>query len=641
MDIPKELVPLLSCNLCGLFYAAQGGRVPKMLSCQHCYCKDCLDNELLWPAGPSGGAQWACGKCGVRTKVEPELLPEPEPIMYLIRNLRALKLGQVMMAMQEGHSRTTPLTVDVGAAATAHTSWLDDVGVSRFLSNSSEQCLTHGRPNTTWCHNCRHLMCIACSELAAHFQHQLTHHPNLRELVHQLLCNEMDKVKRAYKDADALAGHDMAMLRDLFDACHQLQNHVRREMVMHKPSTTSFHMREWWVRSDTLLNHLSREGALGAYELHQLLSRASVQVKLCRKQLLQMRFQSQLRAIIQENGMQVLTFQQLNDRLLDLQRCRSPPQDIAGAGAGAAGAVAPALMLTNYCIYTYWQQMQQEVMQRPQEQSPLLPMSSLWQMEPLKQAPAANLNFPHPAAQLFNNDYNRLNLGLLLGQNNAQAQPQSLGSSVVQQHGQGQGQGHGHSQATVGLVSIGRLPSVHCYPIYYMDMEIAGQLVGRVLIEVNTDAAPRMAENFGSLMRQDRGFGYRGCVVFQAWGTESIITGDFESQNGRGGHAAFEERFFMPDNTGLACNRGAVGMRRSQRRHDHYGLVGSQFRVLLNEHQTFTAIFGYIIDGIEMIDRIAATGNPLGRPGMRSIIKACGVYRPEGNKKRPDQSFAP
>ncbi|XP_041450897.1 uncharacterized protein LOC111065216 isoform X2 [Drosophila obscura] len=455
MDIPKELVPLLSCNMCGHLYAVEGRRVPKMLDCRHCYCKDCLDKELLWALGPSSGPEWVCGICGVRTKLEPEKLPEPESIMYLIRNLRALELGQAMMAMQADHRHTTTQTVDGGTAAgTAATSWLDDICVTRFLANSSEHCLTHGRPNTTWCHTCRLLMCIACSEVASHFMHKLSHHLDLRELVKQLLGNEMDKIKRAFKEANALAGHDLAMLRDIFEACHQLQKHVGREMLTHKPSLAAFHMNDWWVRSETLLNRLSSEGVLGDYELHQLLGRASVQVKLFHKQLSQMHFQSQLRAIIHENGMQVLSFELLNKRLLHLQRSPTPPQATVEAGGG----VAPALMLTNYCIYTYWQQMQQEVLLAPrQEQSLLLPMISPSLMAPLVPAPSAscsssnssnflNCNFPHPAAQLFNNDYNRLNLWLQLGQNNAQAQPQPqhpTTPSVVYQHG--------HSHATVRL----------------------------------------------------------------------------------------------------------------------------------------------------------------------------------------------
>ncbi|EDW34251.1 GL22150 [Drosophila persimilis] len=654
MDIPSELLPLLSCTLCGRLYSEEGRHVPKLLSCQHCYCRDCLDKELLWSL-PCNGREWICGRCGMSTKVEPDMLPEPEYIMYLIRNLRALQLGQVMMAMQAGP--TSPQAVEAGAAKpipepATMAGWMDDVCVNRFLTNSCEHCLIHGLPNTTWCHNCRHLMCRGCANGAAHSEHQLTCHMDFSELVHQLLSNEMDKIKRACSEVDALARRDMAMLRVLFEGCHQLQNTVRKEILGHKPSMVVLHMRDWLMRSETMLSRLWGEGALGVYEMHQLLGRASAKVKLFRKQVLHLQFQYNMRAIIQENGMHLLTFELLNERILGLQRNPNPnpPQGIPGDG------VPPALVMINYCIYNYWQQMQQQVLLVPRQEHPphhsqprhehslMLPINNLWQIAPLEPAPSTSgsshsfltHNYPHPAAQLFNNDYNRLNLGLLLGQNNAQAQQHH-------QHQQGSGMrqhGHGHGTA-IGLVSIGRLPSVHCYPIYYMDMEIAGRLAGRVLIEVNKDAAPRMAENFGSLIRQDRGFGYRGCVVFQTWGNESIITGDFESQNGRGGHAAFEERFFQPDNSRLKSHRGAVGMRRSQKRHDHHGLVGSQFRVLLNEHQIFTAIFGYIIDGIEMIDRIAATGNPIGRPGVRSIIKDCGLYCPVGTENRSDQPLPP
>lgn len=139
-----------------------------------------------------------------------------------------------------------------------------------------------------------------------------------------------------------------------------------------------------------------------------------------------------------------------------------------------------------------------------------------------------------------------------------------------------------------------------------------------------------MAENFGALIRHDFGFGYRGCRIFQAWEDESIISGDFETNNGRGGHSAFVQRYFMPEDTGLVAFRGTVGMRRGQKRQDNGGYVGSQFRLVLNEMRSFTAIFGYIIQGIEVVEKIAATGDFIGRPAVRTVIRNCGEYRLNG-----------
>ncbi|CAK1596666.1 unnamed protein product [Parnassius mnemosyne] len=133
-----------------------------------------------------------------------------------------------------------------------------------------------------------------------------------------------------------------------------------------------------------------------------------------------------------------------------------------------------------------------------------------------------------------------------------------------------------------------------------------------------------MARNFKVLATGELGVGYRGCSVFQCWENESVITGDYELNNGRGGRSAFEESYFMPDDTKMAAVRGSVGMRRSQKRHDNLGLVGSQFRIVLREMRGFTAIFACVVEGLEIVDRLSRTGDSSGKPQSTILIASCG-----------------
>lgn len=94
----------------------------------------------------------------------------------------------------------------------------------------------------------------------------------------------------------------------------------------------------------------------------------------------------------------------------------------------------------------------------------------------------------------------------------------------------------------------------------------------------------------------EAGMGYKGCQIFQCWEGESVITGDFELNNGRGGRSIFEEPYFLPDDTKLMAVRGTVGMRRTQKRHDNLGMVGSQFRIILQEMRGFTGKLIVTID---------------------------------------------
>ncbi|XP_055539065.1 uncharacterized protein LOC129726426 isoform X2 [Wyeomyia smithii] len=202
----------------------------------------------------------------------------------------------------------------------------------------------------------------------------------------------------------------------------------------------------------------------------------------------------------------------------------------------------------------------------------------------------------------------------------------SLVPSSAQQQVQKQVQAAAAAAAAVGS-SLLCNPSVHVYPIYYFNIEINGQPFGRILIEVRSDVAPKMAKNFGALCTGELGFGYKGCSIFQCWENESIITGDFELNNGRGGRSVFEEGFFMPDDTKILAIRGSVGMRRSQKRHDNMGLVGSQFRIILREMRGFTGIFAFVVEGLELVEKISQAGDSAGKPQSNVLIVNCGKWQ--------------
>jgi len=161
--------------------------------------------------------------------------------------------------------------------------------------------------------------------------------------------------------------------------------------------------------------------------------------------------------------------------------------------------------------------------------------------------------------------------------------------------------------------------------MYYFDIEVNGASFGRLVIETRPDVAPKMSKNFEILTVGDaNGCSYKGCSIFQCWEGESVITGDFELNNGRGGKSIYEECYFMPDDTKFPAVRGAVGMRRTQKRHDNMGMVGSQFRVILQEMRGFTAIFGHVVNGIDLVEKMASFGDQTGKPSKTFVISSCG-----------------
>ncbi len=185
----------------------------------------------------------------------------------------------------------------------------------------------------------------------------------------------------------------------------------------------------------------------------------------------------------------------------------------------------------------------------------------------------------------------------------------------------------------MSMMNVGMgMPLTSANPRYYFDIAMEGKRIGQTIIEVQPNVAPKMARNFGMLVNSARGFGYKGCQFFQAWKGESVICGDWEHNSGRGGKAALEDSrngLFTPDETRLACSRGAVGMRRMSKKHSSANQVASQFRIILanNMNTQFSGIFGHVVSGIEVLDQVGDIGAEGGKPEKIAAVIACGMYK--------------
>jgi len=169
----------------------------------------------------------------------------------------------------------------------------------------------------------------------------------------------------------------------------------------------------------------------------------------------------------------------------------------------------------------------------------------------------------------------------------------------------------------------------------FFDIAIDGKVSGRIVIQLRPDVAPKMCANFVALCTGELGYGYKGCKIFKAVSDSHIIGGDFEYNNGSGGHSIYNNRdLFIADDSGLRDEEGALrmkGMGTDERTGG--GWVGSQFHIWVKDKdfKTYarTLVIGKIIEGLELCRMISNLRTSLNERGTYIInndviIQNCG-----------------
>lgn len=140
----------------------------------------------------------------------------------------------------------------------------------------------------------------------------------------------------------------------------------------------------------------------------------------------------------------------------------------------------------------------------------------------------------------------------------------------------------------------------------FFDIAVDGKLSGRIVFQLRPDVAPKMCVNFVALCTGELGYGYKGCKIFKAVTDSHIIGGDFQYNNGSGGHSIYNNKgLFIAEDCGLRDEEGAVrmkGMGTDERTGG--GLVGSQFHIWVKDKDfksyTRTLVIGKVIEGLEL-----------------------------------------
>lgn len=163
----------------------------------------------------------------------------------------------------------------------------------------------------------------------------------------------------------------------------------------------------------------------------------------------------------------------------------------------------------------------------------------------------------------------------------------------------------------------------------YFDMNIDNRPAGRVVFQLYEQLAPQTTENFRALCTGEKGNGaFGGPLHYKGGYFHRIIPGfvlqggDITQGDGTGGASVFggpfkDESFAVQHDKPFLLSMANAGPDTNT----------SQFFITvcpapwLNEKH---CVFGEVVDGYEVLQRIEDVGTPTGKPYKRVVIAECG-----------------
>uniref|UniRef100_A0A3Q2PVB3 Peptidyl-prolyl cis-trans isomerase D n=1 Tax=Fundulus heteroclitus TaxID=8078 RepID=A0A3Q2PVB3_FUNHE len=176
-------------------------------------------------------------------------------------------------------------------------------------------------------------------------------------------------------------------------------------------------------------------------------------------------------------------------------------------------------------------------------------------------------------------------------------------------------------------------PSKPENPRVFFDVDIDGERVGRIVLELFADVVPRTAENFRALCTGEKGVGqstgkplhFKGCPFHRIIKKFMIQGGDFSNHNGTGGESIYGEKFedenfhYKHDRMGLLSMANAGP-----------NTNGSQFFIttvptphLDGKH----VVFGQVLKGIGVVKMLESMETTEDTPVKACVIADCGEHK--------------
>ena len=170
-------------------------------------------------------------------------------------------------------------------------------------------------------------------------------------------------------------------------------------------------------------------------------------------------------------------------------------------------------------------------------------------------------------------------------------------------------------------------------PRVFLDFQIGDDNVGALTIVLRQDILGKTCENFRTLCTGEKGFDsdsgkplcYKGCSVHRVVPGMVCQMGDITNNDGTGGISIygtpFEDECFTLRHTG----RGVVSMVNSGPDSNR-----SQFYISFATNDWMDdahVVFGYVVEGMEVLNKIENCGTGNGKPTKPITIVGCGELK--------------